>query len=167
MFIDYYAILEIPQSASLSEIKQAYKKQVFKWHPDRNPEIDTTNYMQWINEAYLILKDPETRKRYDIEYEYFEKTAKQKSQYNQSHNENNNKTRYEYTAKDDILNKKINKARNESINLAKQSIEDLIGMIKVGISAGTKATLQGVGCLLVLQLIAFIIYIIVYAIKKL
>ena len=167
MFIDYYAILEIPQSASLSEIKQAYKKQVFKWHPDRNPEIDTTNYMQWINEAYLILKDPETRKRYDIEYEYFEKTAKQKSQSNQSHNENNNKTQYEYTAKDDILNEKINKARNESINLAKQSIEDLIGMIKVGISAGAKAALQGAGCLLVLQLISFIVCAIIYAVKNL
>ena len=38
MFKDYYAILDIYQSATLSEIKSAYKTQALKWHPDRNED---------------------------------------------------------------------------------------------------------------------------------
>ena len=57
MFRDYYAILVISQSASRVEIKSAYKKQAIKWHPDKNQGVDTTQRMQEINEAYLILND--------------------------------------------------------------------------------------------------------------
>ena len=62
MFIDYYELLEIDSSASPVDIKSAFKKQALKWHPDKNPGIDTTEMMQRINEAYLILKDEEARR---------------------------------------------------------------------------------------------------------
>ena len=61
MFIDYYEVLEIKSTASIEEVKAAFKMQALKWHPDRNLGVDTTLRMQLINEAYLILKDVEAR----------------------------------------------------------------------------------------------------------
>ena len=68
MFVDYYAILELTFGASPEAVKRAYRAQAFQWHPDRNPGQDTGTRMQAINEAYLILNDPEARERYDREY---------------------------------------------------------------------------------------------------
>jgi len=68
MFIDYYALLELKVSANQGEIKQAFRKQAFKWHPDVHPDKDTTERMKAINEAYLILKDPLAKARYDTTY---------------------------------------------------------------------------------------------------
>ena len=69
MFIDYYSILEVDNESSFEEIKSAFRKQCIKWHPDKNLGKDTTEKMQLINEAYLILKDSEARAKYDIEWE--------------------------------------------------------------------------------------------------
>ena len=68
MFQDYYQILEIEFGANSEQIKSAFKKQAMKWHPDKNLDKDTTEIMQAINEAKLILLDPEARAKYDKEY---------------------------------------------------------------------------------------------------
>ena len=69
MFQDYYKILEVSRTASAEEITRAYRRLAQKWHPDRNPGRNTTETMALINEARLILKDPEKRARYDREYD--------------------------------------------------------------------------------------------------
>lgn len=68
MFKDYYNILGLTQNASQDDIRRAYRIASKKWHPDMNPNIDTTNIMQDINEAYFILSDTTRRARYDKEF---------------------------------------------------------------------------------------------------
>lgn len=63
---DYYYILGISKSASLSEIQQAYKKLSLKFHPKENGN-DPFFVMHYgkIKEAYTILSDDHKRFRYD------------------------------------------------------------------------------------------------------
>jgi molecular chaperone DnaJ len=63
---DLYAILELPQKASISEVKKAYKRLARKYHPDLNPgDKSSEDKFKDISEAYAILSDPEKKKRYD------------------------------------------------------------------------------------------------------
>ena len=67
-FKDYYKILEIGFPSNGDEIKTAYRRISLKWHPDKNPGIDTSNLMIDINEEYYILNNPDKKNRYDCEY---------------------------------------------------------------------------------------------------
>jgi curved DNA-binding protein len=65
-FKDYYATLGVAKSASAKDIKQAYRKQARKYHPDVNPgDKSAEARFKEINEAYEVLGDPEKRKKYD------------------------------------------------------------------------------------------------------
>ena len=62
----YYGILGVSESASESEIKEAYRKLAFKWHPDRNRGSKEAEVkMKEINEAYEVLSNSEKRQNYD------------------------------------------------------------------------------------------------------
>lgn len=63
---DYYAILEVPTSASLEQIKQSYRRLVRLYHPDINKGSEDIHIKQ-LNEAYAVLSDPMKRTAYDIE----------------------------------------------------------------------------------------------------
>ena len=52
---DPYSILEILANATLAEIKKAYRRMAMKWHPDKNPGVNTTEKMQKIIAAYTFL----------------------------------------------------------------------------------------------------------------
>lgn len=70
--MNYYEILGISFNATQEEVKKAYRRMAKKYHPDMNPDIDTTEKMKEINTAYDTLSDIEKRKAYD-------KTLKPKS----------------------------------------------------------------------------------------
>ncbi len=53
---DYYQILGLDKDASQKQIKEAYRKLAFKYHPDRNKEHpETAEKMKRVNEAYAVL----------------------------------------------------------------------------------------------------------------
>ncbi len=64
--IDYYEILGVRRDASDEEIKKAYRKLVFEYHPDRNPhDKEAEAKIREINAAYEIIGDPEARRTYE------------------------------------------------------------------------------------------------------
>ena len=64
-FKDYYKILGIESvKVSNEEIKLAYRTQAKKFHPDINKE-STGEIIKDINEAYKVLSDPQSKKKYD------------------------------------------------------------------------------------------------------
>ncbi len=71
VFKDYYKILDL-QSANVSsdEIKQAYRLQAKKYHPDRNKDF-SEDRIQDINEAYKILSDMNLKRKYDRKWKVY------------------------------------------------------------------------------------------------
>ncbi|XP_041001831.1 chaperone protein dnaJ 20, chloroplastic-like [Juglans microcarpa x Juglans regia] len=66
--LSFYDLLGIPESGSLVEIKQAYKKLARMYHPDVSPPGRVEEYTKRfirVQEAYEILSDPRRRALYD------------------------------------------------------------------------------------------------------
>ncbi len=62
----YYDILGVSPNATLDEIKRAYRKLAFLYHPDKNPgDRVAEQKFKKINEAYSILSEENERKKYD------------------------------------------------------------------------------------------------------
>ena len=63
---DYYEVLEVEKNAGTQQIKEAYRRLAFQYHPDRNKgDPGSAEKMKSINEAYAVLSDREKRERYD------------------------------------------------------------------------------------------------------
>lgn len=64
---DWYAVLGVRPGASGDDIDRAFRKQCFKWHPDRNQDDPDTAHERFveIGEAYAVLSDPTARSRHD------------------------------------------------------------------------------------------------------
>jgi curved DNA-binding protein len=62
---DFYEILGVARDASQEDIQRAYRKLARTYHPDLNKEPGAEERFKDISEAYAVLSDPATRKRYD------------------------------------------------------------------------------------------------------
>ena len=156
MFKDYYQILDILQNSSQEEIKIAFKKQAILWHPDKNLDIDSTEQMQNINEAFLILKDIDARERYDVEFNLYRNSINNQEKEEQFTHERNNAST-EYVVNDEILNNWMNNAKKQSVDLAKQTIEDFKKIAKDGIDGAKKSiTNQIIGTIVFFIIISLV-----------
>jgi len=63
MTTDPYKDLGVPKTASPDQIKRAHRRRVKQHHPDK-PGGDAAEFRR-VNEAYVVLADPERRRRYD------------------------------------------------------------------------------------------------------
>jgi len=69
---NYYRLLNVSPQATDQEIKSAYRRLAFEFHPDRNNgDADAADQMKAINEAYAVLSDPAKRDRYDGFYQQY------------------------------------------------------------------------------------------------
>ena len=63
---DYYEVLEVEKSASLDDIKKAYRKKAIQYHPDKNQgDKGAEEKFKEAAEAYSVLSDDQKRKMYD------------------------------------------------------------------------------------------------------
>jgi curved DNA-binding protein CbpA len=64
----HYQTLDVPETATASKIRAAYRKLALKLHPDRNPgDKDAGSRLKEISAAYSVLSDERQRERYDRE----------------------------------------------------------------------------------------------------
>jgi hypothetical protein len=141
---DYYELLGVAEKATASQIRKAYREAAKKWHPDKNPGIDTTLKMQRINEAYLVIGDAVSRSQYDRELEHYreecriprasETWSNETTAFRYTGQGNENKAQTEYHIRDPNLSQKINEARQKAYEMAKNaalvSVDIGVGVIK-------------------------------------
>jgi curved DNA-binding protein len=62
---DYYDALGVSRNASADEIQQAFRRLARRYHPDVSKDPASEERFKEINEAYQVLSDPDSRRRYD------------------------------------------------------------------------------------------------------
>ncbi|MFP4898768.1 TonB family protein [Paraburkholderia sp. BR14261] len=61
----HYDNLKVSRNAPPEVIRAAYKALSQRYHPDKNSSPDATRIMKILNEAYAVLSDEDSRRRYD------------------------------------------------------------------------------------------------------
>ena len=64
---DYYNVLGVERGAEQKDIRQAFRTLARKYHPDLNKDdSDAEARFKEVNEAYEVLSDPDSRRKYDV-----------------------------------------------------------------------------------------------------
>lgn len=63
---DYYSVLGVSKSASAEEIQRVYRRLAKLYHPDINKDKGAEDKFKLVSEAYEVLKNPDSRQKYDI-----------------------------------------------------------------------------------------------------
>ncbi|OGP60208.1 MAG: hypothetical protein A2V65_02545 [Deltaproteobacteria bacterium RBG_13_49_15] len=73
---DYYRILGVEKTSTREQIRDAYRKQAFQYHPDRNQgNPGASEKMKQVNEAYAVLSNAKKRAEYDTLKDQFGSAA--------------------------------------------------------------------------------------------
>ena len=177
-FEDFYALLGVSKSATLAEIRSAFRAQMREWHPDINKSSEATDMTQRLIVAYKILNDTEARARYDFVYanrirkgeqptadkrsETKPRTTKPESTSDQQEEErrNSNRSPRSPVYEDPDLDRWVHAARREAAEEWKKFAADFKDASK---AAGSGAV-QGLWVALIWWGIAFVIFSIIAAI---
>jgi len=75
---DYYSILQLPPSASLQEIRKAYRQLAQQYHPDKHDDdpYKAAQFVQ-VKEAYEILSNP-VKKNYYLQQRWYNQSIGKK-----------------------------------------------------------------------------------------
>lgn len=67
--LPYYSLLELTPTATLDEVRRAYRLKSKLYHPDTTglPADTALQKFRELNEAYAVLSNPERRQRYDAQ----------------------------------------------------------------------------------------------------
>ncbi len=64
---DYYSTLGVDRGAEQNDIRRAFRGLARKYHPDLNKDDpDAEARFKEVNEAYEVLSDPDSRRKYDV-----------------------------------------------------------------------------------------------------
>jgi len=66
--LSFYDLLGVEPTASLAEIRAAYRANLGKYHPDVNSAPNATRLTALLNEAWETLRDPQRRAAYDSSF---------------------------------------------------------------------------------------------------
>jgi len=101
----YYDTVGVDQDVSQKQIKKAFKRLAFKYHPDHSDREDAKERFIEIYEAYDVLSDPTRRQRYDRIREQNSSSARNYTE----------RSKYEYDQR---------RAREQGSEYAEQGFED-------------------------------------------
>ena len=163
---NFYQILEVPKTAALAEIRQAYEGKLEEAHLEAFaaysllPEEETEEKLLQFSHAYITLANPIARAKYDDELSQSNLTLKKKSALpkesviteKKPHRKSTKKIQSEETAKlskkeaQDVAGQTLNERQDYYINLAaknehtEESIQDYYNTLKTG---GSDITYNG------------------------
>ena len=67
---NHYEVLGVPRTATVDEIKKAYKALSLKYHPDKNKDPGASEKFQEVSKANQILSDSARKAEYDLELQF-------------------------------------------------------------------------------------------------
>ena len=131
---DYYARLGIGRRANQAEIKKAYRKLALQYHPDKNPAPDAQEQFVAINEAYLLLSDPDARGKYNAEYDRAKQQHAGRDTHGETAGQSSGKTKQQSqpggrSFTDPDLNEWARNARHQGAQFAKMAFVDFSKML--------------------------------------